>query len=198
VWLEGNVVCAKLMTESISDDWYPRIHSGYYSFGEKVHYLFAQKVSGIFKPDDNNSVQITSPYRGAPVIVTDDRGRFLRCVVFSDDVKEITLYNVERFSELETDTIYLMYDDLEDVQVTINGIPADFTLSGNVLVLSSPLKCNDYLVVRYRLRNSYCLRPCAAFARKQNIIVEVPLMYSISRVGRYSVFDLAYITPQYL
>jgi len=37
-----------------------------------------------------------------------------------------------------------------------------------------------------------------AFAREQNRIVSIPPDYSISRVNRYNVFDLAYITPKFL
>lgn len=198
VWVDGNVVYAKLAAGSAFGSWHPYIHSGYYAFGDKLHYLYAKRCSVEVELDENLQAQIIPlPCQGAPVVVTDARGRFLRHVSFIDDAGGITLYNVEKFSGLESDTVYLMYDDLEDVQVTVNGVPVDFLLSGHVLSLPYRLRPNDVLVVRYKLRGSYCIRPYVTFGRPQNRIVDVSAL-RVSRVAEYSVFELAYVPAQYI
>jgi hypothetical protein len=199
VWADGNIVCARINASTIFGDWHPFIHSGYYTIGEKQYYLFADKKTEVLELDNDYCTQI-SPYpkQGAPVIVVDSFGKQMRSVAFIDDGGNMTLYNIERFSGLDVDTIYLMFADIENVDVTLNDQNIDYMRYGNRLVLPSPLDVRDNLVVRYRLSNSYYVAPYAAFARQQNRIGDIPVTDNILKFNKYSIFDVAYIAPQYL
>lgn len=157
VWLEDNKIKARLAGGG-SDNWYPFVHSGHYYFGEMPHYLYANRIDKKLVPDEHRRVFLTpKPRQGAPVVVRDSRGKELRKVAFQDE-KGFTLTNNETFTNLTTNTVYLLYPDLIKVSVIYNDDPlANWHLDGNKLTLPFKLKETDVLVVNYQLRDSFYL-----------------------------------------
>jgi hypothetical protein len=137
------------------------------------------------------------PQQGAPVVIYDETGVELHGVTFTDSTGRMTLYNTEYFTGLSVATIYLIFKDIEDVSVTVNGADVFFSRDGNAIQLTNVLGVNDSVVIHYCLSNSFTLTPFAELDRQQNLISDIGTFLTQQLVAN-TIFEGAYLAPQYL
>ena len=191
-------VYARDQSSSIFGSWYPFIHSGYFTIGDKQYYLFAEPQTDLLPVDVNLTAQFEPlPQQGAPVVIYDETGVELHGVTFTDSAGRMTLYNTEYFTGLSVATIYLIFKDIEDISVTVNGADVFFSRDGNAIQLTNVLGVNDSVVIHYCLSNSFTLTPFAELDRQQNLISDIGTFLTQQLVAN-TIFEGAYLAPQYL
>lgn len=177
---------------AMNTGWHPLVHAGYYYFGDREYYLYAENLhqGKTFIPDTNNELEVSPvPQQGAPIIVRDAFGHELTRVAFRDDSGNLTLFNTERLSG-SGDTFYLLYDriDPSSLTVKVNGSTVSASLTGNKLTLSAPVVEADVVEVTYGLFDSYYVDYGGSSARLK--------FYPPSVAGQYDFVTVEYETSR--
>jgi len=141
--------------------WSPMIHSGYYYFQEREHYLFAKPVRLQKTPVDHQILIQPRPQQGAPVILRSNKGVEWRKVTFYDSSWKMTLENTEEFNGNGSSQYYLQYRDIDPdtIKVTVNGKAQAFQFDpqSSLIRFDTAVGFDDIIVVKYKLMNSYML-----------------------------------------
>lgn len=194
--------------EHPASPWSVKVRNGYYYFNQHEHYhyinpepkgpkvIFNQEV--YYQLTGNQVVLSPLPQQYAPIIVEDEYGNVYEHIVGIED--GLTIEDIHFAKEGQTE-IPLSRMRIDEATLTVkkNGTLFEgFILSEGLMSTVEPLKKDDVISVKYKVKNSFCFVPsvesaneCTIKVHSSKTLTRIKVKYECSMDQNYKKADIS-------